>query len=152
RRGLLEAGRLADRYLGQRMALGDKRAPCVQALEGELARYSSAAVDVNRLIACYHSFRLLAEEPGLAAGKKALAEAVPYGHYRDGYGQLVQRVHKDTPQEAWVLLPGVEEEAKALYARAVADGLSKEAVLDGVKAVLRRKAERDAEKARAAER
>src|SRR5262249_32000671 len=47
RAGLLESGRLCDVYCHQRMQLGDKRAAAVQALEGELAKWSSSTVDVN---------------------------------------------------------------------------------------------------------
>src|SRR5438105_3085025 len=44
RAGLLAAGKLADQYLHQRMAVGDKRSVALQALEGELAKYSSTTV------------------------------------------------------------------------------------------------------------
>jgi hypothetical protein len=149
RAGLLEAGRLGDVYLHQRMALGDKRAAAVQVLEGQLAIYASTAVDANALIACYHAYRLLAEEPGLATGRKAAADGVPYGHYRDGWRQLVQRIDRDTPREAWVLLPGLEAECRELFARAVKDGLSREAVQGHVKALLRAAVDRDAARAKA---
>jgi hypothetical protein len=140
RAGLLEAGRLADLYLAQRVALGDKRAAAVQAVEGQLAAYASSVVDVNRLVGCYHSYRLLCEEPGLKAD-------VPYGHYRDCYGLLVERQHKDTPQEQWCLLPGLEEAAKALFAKATEDSLSKAAVQEAVQGLVREHAARQAEEA-----
>ena len=82
RKGLLDAGRLADVYVHQRLALGDDRAAAVQVLEGQLAVYSSTAVDVNRLVRTYHAARLLADEPGVKAD-------VPYGHYRDAWSKLV---------------------------------------------------------------
>lgn len=147
RAGLLESGRLADHYLHQRMAppIRDKRAPAVQTLEGELAKWSSTTVDVNRLIGCAHAYRLLAVEPGL---EKA-AESIPYGHYRDAWMQLVQRVDKDTPQEHWVLLPGVELEARQLFGECCQHRRSKEAVSEGVKGLLRVKVDRDAVAARA---
>src|SRR5262245_15855604 len=53
RAGLLHAGMLADQYRHQRMAIGDKRSAALQAIEGELAKYSSTTVQVDRLIACY---------------------------------------------------------------------------------------------------
>jgi hypothetical protein len=140
RAGLLEAGRLADLYLAQRVALGDKRAAAVQAVEGQLAAYASSAVDVNRLVGCYHAHRLLAEEAGLKAD-------VPYGHYRDCWCLLAERQHKDTPQEGWRLLPGLEAEALALYAKAAADGLSKAAVQEAVQALVRTHAARQAQEA-----
>ena len=142
RAGLLESGRLADQYLHQRMAppIRDKRAPAVQTLEGELAKWSSTTVDVNRLIGCYHAYRLLAEETGL---DKA-AESIPYGHYRDAWVQMVQRADKDTPEEHWVLVLGIEEEARQLFAESTKHRRSKEAVLEGVKGLLRAKVDRDA--------
>src|SRR5215471_16810931 len=63
RKGLLEAGRLADLYLHQRMALKHPRENAVKTLEGEFSRYASTNVDINQLIRCYHAYRLLAEEP-----------------------------------------------------------------------------------------
>jgi hypothetical protein len=137
RQGLLQAGRLADEYLDLRMTLGDKRAATVQTLEGQLAMWSSATVDVNRLASCWQAFRLLAEEPGLAKattkGKAAPADAVPYGHYRDCWSRLVERQNKDTTAECWVLLPGLETECRAAFVKAVQDGLSKAAVEDAVR-------------------
>jgi hypothetical protein len=144
RAGLLEAGRLADLYVHQRMALGDKRAPAIQALEGELAKHSSSTVKVDELIRSYHAFRLLAEEPGIKA------DLVPYGHYRDCWSQLIERHGKDSKDETWNLLPGLETECKALFATATADNLSRDAVKDAVKTLLRTYADRQAEEARKA--
>src|SRR5438128_1959108 len=144
RAGLLESGKLCDHYLHQRMAVGDKRAAAVQAVEGALAQWASSTVDLNRLIACYQAYRLLAEEPGVT-------EEVPYGHYRDCWMQVVLRVQKDTPQEHWVLLPGVEQQARELFAKAVQDSLSKEAVLERVKALQRQYMAAQAEEAKAKE-
>lgn len=129
---LLEAGRLADEYIRRRLALGDKRAAAVQTVEGKLAEYSSGTVDVNELVACWQAHRLLADEPGVKA------DAVPYGHLRDGWRNLVQRQQKDTPAECWVLLPGFEQESCYLFVRAVKDGLSKQAVQESVRDVQRR--------------
>src|SRR5262249_46771268 len=141
RAGLLEAGRLADQYLHQRMALGDKRAAAVQAVEGQLAAHASSAVDVNRLVGTFHAYRLLCEEPRLSKVE------VPYGHYRDCWCLLVERHHKDSPQEEWALLPGLEPEARDLFARAAADGLSKAAVQEAVAGLVRQHAARQAEEA-----
>lgn len=145
RAGLLESGRLCDLYVRQRLALGDERAAAVQALEGQLAAYSSGAVDVNRLIACHHAWRLLAEAQGL---DKA-AESVPYGHYRDAYARLLVRQAKDTPQEGWVLLPGMEAECQAVFAAACQAGLSKAAVEEKCQGLLRRYADAQAAEAKA---
>jgi hypothetical protein len=142
RQGLFESGRLGDLYLSQRMTLGDKRAAAVQTLEGELSKWSSAPVDANVLIRVYHAHRLLCDEPGVKAPD------VPYGHYRDSYCQLVQRVDRDTPAERWVLLPGMEAESLALFARCVKDKLSRDAIQDGVKALLREHVAKEAAAAR----
>src|SRR5262249_15964977 len=75
------------------------------------------------------------------------AEAVPYGHYRDAWGQLAVREAKDTPAETWRLLPGLEAECKAAFLTATEGGLSKAAVLDQVKSLLRQHADRQAEEA-----
>ena len=141
RAGLLEAGRLADQYLHQRMDLGDKRAAAVQAVEGQLAAHASSTVDVNRLVGTFHAYRLLCEEPGLSKVD------VPYGHYRDCWALLVERQHKDSPQEQWALLPGLEQEARDLFAKSAADGLSKAAVQEAVAGLVREHAARQAEEA-----
>jgi hypothetical protein len=145
KQGLLEAGRLADQYVHQRMALGAKRAAAVQTLEGQLAMYSSSEVDIDRLIGCYQGYVLLAQGwlSGLEEGSKERkvvqvhAENVPYGHYRDAWRQLVQRVNKDTPQEHWVILPGIEAGAVGLFGKAAIDGLDKKAVQEQVKGLQR---------------
>ncbi len=145
RQGLLEAGRLAGEYLRQRLALGDDRAAAVQTLEGQLAAWSSSAVDVNRLVACWEAYRLLAVEPGLAAapkGKPAPADAVPLGHYRDCWCRLVERQRKGTAEESWTLLPRLEEECKAAFAKAVADGLAKAKAEEAVRVLLQQYAAR----------
>ena len=156
RAGLLEAGRLADQYLRQRLALGDKRKAAVQTLEGQLSQYASDTVDVNRLVGCYQAYRLLAEGllPGAeqdtkeAKAARANVDQVPYGHYRDAWRQLVQRARPDTAEEEWVLLPGLEEQARALYAKAVADHLSLAAVQEQVRGLQRQYADAQAAKAR----
>jgi hypothetical protein len=139
-RGLLDAGKLASAYIAQRLTLGDKRAAAVQTLEGQLAKYASSPVDVNRLVGCWEAHRLLAVEQGLttapAKGKPAPADAVPYGHYRDAWMRLVERHGKDTPQEGWVLLPSLEADCRALYAEALKGGLSKAAVEERVRTLL----------------
>jgi hypothetical protein len=154
RDGLLESGRLADLYVHQRLTLGDKRDVARQALEGQLAVYATGKVDANRLIHCWHAYRLLALETGLvgdrAAKKAGPADAVPYGHYRDAWKQLVHRVAEDTPEERWELLPGVEEEAKAAFAAAVKAGLSADASAEKAKALVAVWVNRRAEATKAA--
>jgi hypothetical protein len=144
RTGLLEAGRLCDLYCHQCMALGDKRAAAAQALEGELAKWSSTTVEVNRLIGCYQAYRLLVEEPAVKA------DSVAYGTYRDAWCLLVERHLMDTPAVGWRLLVGLEAECRELFARAAKDGLSKAACQDGVKGLLRTYADRQGEQARQA--
>ena len=58
RKGLLEAGRLADLYVHQRIALKHPRENAIKTLEGEFSRYASSSVDVDRLIRCYHAIDL----------------------------------------------------------------------------------------------
>src|SRR5262249_60509240 len=96
----------------------------VQTIEGQLALYSAGAVDANRLVACWEAYRLLAEEQGL---DKAAAD-VPYGHYRDHWSRLVERAHKDSPEECYALLPGLEAECRAAFQAAVESGTDAEAV------------------------
>jgi hypothetical protein len=169
RAGLLEAGRLAGLYVQQRLALGDKRAAAVQTLEGALAAYSSSAVDVNRLVACWQASHLLAdalldtlaaaeksaegtpEAKAAAKAYKATAsalESVPYGHYRDAWSRLVTRTAKDTLHESWVLLPGLEQQCREAFAKAVADGLSKAAVEEMARTLVTHAEAASAERAR----
>ncbi len=156
RKGLLEAGRLAHAYVVQRLTLRDKRDAAVQAVAGELAKWSSSKVDVNRLIQAYHASALLAEPlaAGLADSKedkalKAALEAVPYGHYRDVWGEMVTRQDGGTPAERWALLAGMEEECAALFVRATRDRLSKDAAKAAVKQLLAEAAKREREAAQA---
>lgn len=142
--GLLESGRLVGQYLVQRMALKATRANAVKAVEGELARWSSSTVDANRLVKCYHAFHLLAEtQPDVKA------ENVPYGTYRDAYAQLVVGQDVGTPQEHWTLLPGLETECLAVFAKCTQNRLSRDDVATEVKAIVRLYAERLAEAAKA---
>ena len=55
------------------------------------------------------------------AKAQAFADAVPYGHYRECLCQLVERREKDKPAEHWILLPGLEQEARDLFAKAAAE-------------------------------
>jgi hypothetical protein len=161
RAGLMESGRLCGEYVCKRLALGDKREAAVVALGNALAPYSSSVVDqhhVNRLVRAYHAYRLLAEEQSLTGEgrKQGPADAVPYGVYRDAWSRLVDRVAGGAdggPGERYVLLPGLEQECRALFAKAVADGLSAKAVGEQVAELVRRAAAATAEadKQRAAE-
>lgn len=143
RAGLLEAGKLADDYLHKRMTINPTRTTrgvATQAVEGELAKYASSRVDVNRLVGCFHAFRLLADEPGLAKQ----AEGLSYGHYRDAFSRLVERTEKDSPSERWILLPGLEEDCRAAFAHVVTAGLSREEAGEAVAALVRRYADTQA--------
>jgi hypothetical protein len=155
RAGLLEAGRLAGLYCVQRMSLGDQRAAAVTALAGRLAESASCVVDevyVNKLIASSHAHRLLAEEQGLTGkGKKAgPADNVPWGLYRDTWCRLTERAAKGTPEETFVLLPGLEAECREAFRKAVTDSLSRLAVQDLVAGLVRQHAQRLAEAEKAA--
>lgn len=118
RAGFLEAGRLAAEYLAQRLALKHSRDNAVKALAGEWAKYASSTVDasyVNRVVRAWHAHRLLAVEAGVADKD---AKAVPYGHYREAWAQLLHTAADGTV----VLLPGLEERCKALYREALTAG------------------------------
>lgn len=158
RAGLLEAARLADAYLHQRMALGDKRADAVGLIAMRWSEHSSTLVDqhaVNRAIQTYHAHRLLALEQGLCGEgrKQGPADAVPYGVYRDTWARLVERAAKDTPEESYVLLPGLEDRCRAAFAKAVKEGLGRTAVAESAAEIVRdyAKAQADAEAKRAEE-
>ncbi len=110
-------------------------------LEGEFSRYASSSVDVNRLIACYHAFRLLAEEP------EVKADGVSYGQWRDAWCQLVERHDKGLPTEQWKLLPEFEEECQALFAECVKSAMPTEGVKAQVRQVQHQYASRQADKA-----
>src|SRR5258705_202578 len=87
--------------------------------------YPAAAVDaayVGRLIRAWQAHRLLAVEAGVP--DKA-SKGMPYGHYRDAWVQLCERQQADTAEECWVLLPGLEAECTALYAKGLEAGWNK---------------------------
>lgn len=157
RQGLLESGRLASEYIALRMEAGATRAVAVQVVEGELAKVAWDKVDVNRLVRCYHVYRLLCD--GYRAVTEATADPdVPYSHLRDVWTDLVQRV-EDPKQERWQLLPGQEQAAVAEFVHCVKEHLDVAAVTSRVKAVqaayaaqeARRKQDREEELVRAAQ-
>src|SRR5262245_12258111 len=113
RKGLLEAGRLGDLYVHQRMDLRHPRENAVKTLEGEFSRFASSSVDVDRLIRCYHAYHLLAEEPAVKS------DAVPYGQWRDAWCQLVERQQKGLATEHWCLLPELEGRCRELFAECI---------------------------------
>jgi len=131
RRWLMEAGLLSHEDVLRRLAQEHPRDNAIKALVGELAESASFPVDagyVNRLIAVSQAWRLLAKETGLVgtAKKPGGADKVPYGTYANAWCLLVQRVNKDTPQEAWALLPGLEEECKSLFGEGIAKARPRE--------------------------
>jgi hypothetical protein len=152
RKGLLETGRLCQEYVLRRMGppIAARREAAVQALEGQLAQYASSEVDVNELVRCWAAWHLLCEAQGLKSD-------VPYGHYVHAWSQLVERLEKDTPQERWALLPGLEAECLAAFAEAVKHGVDREAARDRVRPLVaeyarREKAAKEALRKEAAER
>jgi hypothetical protein len=153
RQGLLEAGRLSVEYIARRLALGDKRAAAVQAIEGQLAVYATDTVDVARLVRCWSAYDLLAVGQGLHQApegrKQAPADAVPYGADRDAWALLLLRQAKDTPAETFALLPGLEDKCRAAFKHAVAEGLSKAACVEQCQALVREHGRLDQERTRA---
>jgi hypothetical protein len=57
--GYILAGYHADVALALRLKAGDSRAAAIQGIEGRLAEQSSVVIKADRLIACYHAYRLL---------------------------------------------------------------------------------------------
>jgi hypothetical protein len=143
RKGLLEAGRLADLYVHQRIALKHPRENAVKTLEGEFSRYASSSVDVDRLIRCYHAYRLLAEETGVKA------DNVPFGQWRDAWCQLVERQDKGQATESWIPLQDFEDRCRELFAECVKSAMPTEGVKQQVRELLHKYAGHQADKARA---
>jgi hypothetical protein len=141
-KGHIEGGRLADEYLHRRMVIGNakgaaraERAAGVTRLEGDLAKWTTN-VDVNRTIGLYHANRLL------AAGLEKQAERLPMSQFRDGWVRLIERTSKDTVEEQWVLLPGLEQDCKDAFAKGVEEAWSFATVSGAVKTLLATYAER----------
>jgi hypothetical protein len=152
RAGLFEAGRLCGEYITVRLCAGEKRATAVELLTREMSRHGGGKVNVNRLVLVYQAHRLLAVEQGLTgtADQPGLADGVPFGVYRDAWCRLVKRVAKGTPQETFVLLPGLEQQCRDAFRTAVRDALLRRDVAELVTGLLRQKGKRRA--AAAAER
>jgi hypothetical protein len=133
RTGMLEAGRLSAEYINARLAMPNgKREVAVQRLELEFAPWSDVKVDVSRLVRTYEGYRLLAVEQDLAKQ----ADTVPYSRYRDQWAKLVER-DASVRGEQYMLLPGLEAECKAAFAKALADDLATTEVADMVSALVR---------------
>lgn len=145
RKGLLEAGRLAHSYLCIRMGLGHSREAAVKTLEGDLSAFSSRPVDVGRLIRCYSAWHLLCEVQGLVRD----AGDVPYGAYVDGWSTLTERHNPGKATESYVLIPGMETEALALFADSIKAGWVAKDVADKCGALRLRAAQLAEEKAAA---
>jgi hypothetical protein len=159
--GMIESGRLLSEYVTRRMSapLFHPRANAVQAAAGRLAECASSTVDaayVNRLVLVYHAHRLLADAQGLCdtvlgKGKGAKGKpAVPFGHYKDAWSQLVERVNKDTPEEGYVLLQGFESRCVAVFAECVAARMPREGATGKVRELLASYATHQAEQSKAA--
>jgi hypothetical protein len=148
--GYLRSGYHASEAVRIRVAVGEKRSVIIQAVEGQLALWSSTKLDANTLIACYHAHRLLENggvEPLKSGVKLTVDPAFAYGHYREAWSKLVKRVEKDTTAETWVLLPGLEEKCKAVFAECAASKLSRDACLDKVRELLGEFAKLEADRA-----
>ena len=122
--GRLESGKHAEKYLALRMALGHSRESSVTVLSAALAQYASADMDydVNLLIAVYHSHRLLVVKD--EKGEDSRGE-LPYGHYVNAFRKLVTRTEKATPDESWVLLPGMEKDCIDLFREAITQSFNR---------------------------
>lgn len=139
---VLLAGEKAWEYTQVRMRLtgmGRKtQEAAYSALEGVFNQYASSKVRVDSIVRASMACRLFS--PHLP--QKA---ALPYGHWRDAWCQLVE-----LQGDAWAIPALVEEEAVAEFKRAVEAGMSREESLDVVKAVQRKLARMQADLAQQA--
>lgn len=135
---VLLAGEKAWEYTLVRMRLtgmGRKtQEAAYSALEGVFNQYASSKVRVDSIVRASMACRLFT--PHLAS------KALPYGHWRDAWCQLVE-----LQGDAWVIPVLVEEEAVAEFKRATEAGMSREESLDVVKGVQRKLARMQAEHA-----
>jgi hypothetical protein len=151
--GRLEAGRQFHRYAVLRMALRFPRSNAVSAVMADLAECSTEVVNaeyVNRLMAAGAAATLLAEvlsTAGTVAEVAKVLDVVPWTHYRDSWCRVVERVAKDTPQEHYVLLPGLEQECRKAFGNAVTQRLPLATVKDDVQRLCQLHATRQAEAA-----
>jgi hypothetical protein len=112
---------------------GRARSFATSELERELSWWLGKSVDANLVLRTYAAINLLhgdIQPPAKGAeGRKEWAELVdalpPLGHYAKAYSQLVERVDNGT-EDVFVLLPGFEEKAKALYTNCASTGLKLE--------------------------
>lgn len=139
---VLKAGELAWEYTQIRMRLtgmGRKtQEAAYSALEGEFNKWASSKVRVDTIVRASMACRLFS--PHLPA-----KVALPYGHWRDAWCQLVE-LQGDT----WAIPELVSEEAVTEFKRATEAGMSREESLDAVKAVQRKLARMQAELAQQA--
>jgi hypothetical protein len=115
-RGMLAAGYHGRVFVARMLATGKPRDNAITRLAADWALYASYRVDgpfVNRVLRATAAAELLAE--GGREGKQAAK--VPYGHYRDAWSRLLERVPGDGDEE-YVLLPGLEAECQAAFQRA----------------------------------
>ena len=153
RAGMLEAGRLAGEYLQQRLALGDKRVDAVGLVAMRWSEHSATlltATDVEAAIRASRAHQLLAVEQGLVGEgrKQGSADVVPYGQWLGHWSRLVECEGRGTPDEVYVLLPGLEGRCREFFAKAVKEALGRTAVAEGVSEIVRSRshdlAQRDA--------
>lgn len=122
----LAAGEHSDQYIHLRMAVGQSREDAVRIVEGDLLKICIESIDVNRMIACYWAYTLLADG----------GEPLPYGVYRDVWSRTMERVNKGK-DETWQLLSGLEERCKATYADCIRDNVARDGQYDKVAALLK---------------
>src|SRR5262249_12782746 len=123
-RGMLAAGYHGRVFVARMLATGKPRDNAITRLAADWALYASYRVDgpfVNRVLRATAAADLLAE--GGREGKQAAK--VPYGHYRDGWSRLLERVPGDG-DEQYVLLPGLQAECRGAFQRAAAGKWPKE--------------------------
>lgn len=140
RAGMLASGRCCLEYLRQRLALGATRAVVIQTIEGQLSQYATTTVNVNSMIRATESLRLLTEaSPELADA----ADSLRYDIIRDHFSRLVSRINPDTPEEAYVLLPGMESDCVNCFRESIANKLDYSAVKNKASDLVREHTKRE---------
>jgi hypothetical protein len=105
RSGKLAAGGHFSEYVRLQAAAGlQDRSVATRACELAILPYATEKVDVNLLIRAHWAHKLLAGD----RGKDKAAVDVPWGHWKAAYSLLLVQADFGTPNEHYVLLPGLE--------------------------------------------
>jgi hypothetical protein len=109
--GMMDTGRLCHEYIVCQVKRGQARSQAVKTIEGDLNAISTSTVNANELIRSYWAEVLLRDE-----GEGKATWHFPYGAYRQGWQRLIQAEDMGKATERYILLPGMENDCKALFA------------------------------------